>query len=86
MSLTQERLDELALEVAKINVPEQFQATIEDFYKRYARALLAAVEAELKPVVSCSDLRLSTNRSDVIDKYLPVGTPLISLPLIKEKP
>lgn len=82
MSITQERLDELALEVA-IRIGWQYPPRIkhEDQIREYARALIAAVEAELKPVAymdDCGSIRLDTTHPHLYSK-------LISLPLIKEQ-
>lgn len=92
MSISKQRLDELAIEVAKRfdqltdYLGGDFQLSGRQM-KDFAHALLAAVEAELKPVTKAvrKPSEASNSVSDSIGHYLPIGMNLISLPLIKEK-
>lgn len=97
MSMTPDRLDELALEVAeKHRAPQgHIQMTATEFIQE-ARALLTAVEAELKPVgylfqhgetgiTQCVEAQQVEWGFEKNNPRLQKVGKLISLPLIKEK-
>lgn len=86
MSITPERLDGLALEVAKKFLSRRANTVVmaAGLVPEFARALLAAVEAELKPVAWNYDLEDAAFNL-MIAQGFNADTPLVSLPLIKEK-
>ncbi|OHD24964.1 MAG: hypothetical protein A2Y38_20260 [Spirochaetes bacterium GWB1_59_5] len=85
MSLTPERLDELALEVARKVADRLGTFGFEDDEATaFARALLSAVEAELKPVAWWNGKETAFFEHETDGPVGEARIPLIPLPLIKE--